>query len=219
MKITTMSSSRSFFVKLSEETQSSIHLYVYRYQREPLYLAIAHVPKAISPEKIKQSYQGEKSKFIKIERYLGLNGAYMLALKERCEFYELLEDYNVSISTPYTIRSGRRTFCIYGLESDLEKYIDNLKAFYGEKSVLVEKTTPSRCIQQHVKDTVHVYMLSHLTNREKEVLVKAYDSGYLSSRRRAKLDELAEQLNVSKSTASLMVRKAIEKIVGKLLET
>ncbi|MEM4953412.1 MAG: helix-turn-helix domain-containing protein [Desulfurococcaceae archaeon] len=142
----------------------------------------------------------------------------MLALKERCEFYEIVEKYNVTLSVPYMVKDGRRIFCVYGDEDDLEKYIDNLKAFYGEKNILVEKTTPIRCIRRYMHDAIRTYIFSQLTDREKEVLLKAYYDGYISSRRRIKLDELAKQLNITKPAASLMVRKTIEKIVKRLLE-
>jgi predicted DNA binding protein len=193
-------------------------LFVYRYWREPVYLAIAYTNGILEPEKLKESYQSEKNKFIKIERLSKSTETCFLAIKERCEFYELIENYNVALSIPYIVRDGKRIFCVYGEESDLDKYIENLKAFYGEKNTVVEKTTPIRCIQGYMHDAMRAYMFSQLTSREKEVLFKAYYNGYISSRRRIKLDELAEQLNITKPTASLMIRKTVEKILKKLLE-
>lgn len=218
VKIMTTSTSRSFFAKLSKYSQTPIYLFVHRYWREPVYLAVAYTNAVLEPEKLKVSYQSEKNKFIKMERLLNYTETYFLAIKERCEFYELIENYNVTLSIPYIVRDGKRIFCVYGEELDLDKYIENLKAFYGEKNIVVEKTTPIRCIQGYMHDAIRAYIFSQLTSREKEVLLRAYYNGYISSRRRIKLDELAKQLNITKPAASLMIRKTVEKILKKLLE-
>lgn len=191
---------------------------MHKYWREPVYLVISYTKAVLEPSKLRLSYQNERDKFLKMERLLNATGTYLLALKERCEFYEIVEEYNVIILNPYMIKDGRRIFCVYGEEADLRKYIDNLKAFYGEKNILLERITPTHCVWGYMHDVIRTYIFSQLTEREKEILFKAYYSGYISSSRKIKLSELAKQLNITKQGASLMIRKTIEKIVKKLLE-
>jgi hypothetical protein len=145
-------------------------------------------------------------------------GTYIVALKERCEFVELVENYNAHLLMPYSISSGKRTLCMYGEARDLEKCIDNLKAYYGAKNVYAEKVSLTHCVEEQARNIIHAHVLSHLTERERAFLLKAYSTGYISWRRRARLSELAENLNVAKPTASLMTRKAIEKIIKRILE-
>jgi predicted DNA binding protein len=218
MKITTTTVSRSFFAKLSKYSQAPIYLFVHRYWQEPIYLVVAYTNTALEPDKLRTSYLSEKGKFLKMKKLSNSAETYLLAVKERCEFYELIENYNATLSIPYAVRDGKRVFCVYGGEADLEKYVSNLRSFYGEKNIVVEKTTPVRCVQEYMHDAIRSYIFSHLTDREKEILFRAYYNGYISSRRRIKLDELAKQLNITKPAASLIVRKTVEKIVKRLLE-
>ncbi len=218
MEIATLSTSQSFFAKLSRSVKSSAELFVYPY--EQLYLTIGYLPKAISREEIYNVVRHEKNKIleIRVARSLTPGGTYIVVLKERCEFYELLETYDVMISIPYRIYDGRRSFCVFGREEKLERYLDNLRSSYGSRNVVYRASRVDECVRGQMNALVKNLLLSQLTEREMQVLTKAYQSGYLSSRRRADLGELARMLHIAKPTASLTVRKAVEKLVRSLLE-
>lgn len=219
VEVATLSTSQSFFAKLSRSTRSTVELFVYPYER--LYLTVGYLPKAVSREELYNVLGDERGKVLEmtVERSPVPQGTYVVALKERCEFYRLLETYGVVISVPYRISDGRRSFCIFGEERELERYLENLESFYGSKNVVYRATRVNECVRRQVSALVRNFVLSQLTEREMQVLLKAYQSGYISSRRRVDLGELAGMLHIAKPTASLTVRKAIEKLIRGLLET
>lgn len=218
-EVTTLSTVQSFFAKLSRSARSSVELFVYPYER--LYLAIGYLPKTVSREEVHDAMRGERSKVLemRVERSLVPQETYIVALKERCEFYRLLEAYGVTISIPYKISDGRRSFCVLGEKEKLEGYLVNLQSFYGSKSVVYRTARVNECVRRQISELARSFVLSQLTEREMQVLLKAYHSGYISSRRRVDLGELAGMLHIAKPTASLTVRKAIEKLVRSLLDT
>ncbi|MEM4953411.1 MAG: hypothetical protein QXR51_04820 [Desulfurococcaceae archaeon] len=69
VKVTTTSISRSFFAKLSRYSQTPIYLFVHRYWREPIYLAVAYTDAVLEPDKLKSSYQSEKTSSLKWRDY------------------------------------------------------------------------------------------------------------------------------------------------------
>jgi len=68
----------------------------------------------------------------------------MIAVKERCEFYELIENYGVTLLSPYIVKGGKRIFCVMGEEEHIEKYIDNLQSYYGKKNITAKRIISCR---------------------------------------------------------------------------
>lgn len=60
--------------------------------------------------------------------------------------------------------------------------------------------------------------LAGLTPRQREVLVLAYERGYFRTPREVSLDELGEELGVTGSTVSGLLRRAVETVVAEQLE-
>lgn len=216
MRVITQASSQSLFTSLSREVKRSLYIYVFPDYKERTYLTLAYTAGHVASSELGSKPRRGVVNFKVLFRDPHA-GTYIVALKERCEFVELIENYNVSLLMPYLINNGKRALCIYGETGDLEKCVDNLKAYYGARNVYAEKVPLTRCVEEQARNIIHAYVLSHLTEREREFLLKAYSAGYISWRRRARLSELAEDLNVAKPTASLMTRKAIEKVVKRLL--
>ncbi|MEM4789466.1 MAG: helix-turn-helix domain-containing protein [Ignisphaera sp.] len=217
--ISTTSSSNSFFVELSRKIDGQINLYVYRHPRDSLYYVLAHIPKPIAYDVIAESVRNYHDNMLKINKHIFPQETFLVAVKQQCEFYELVENYNVVVSIPYLVYKGQRIYCVYGEAGDVEKYIDNVLARYNRKNVVMKKVDPITCITHQMRNTINAYVFSFLTDKEKQLIVKALESGYISSRRRVSLEELAESLNIAKPTASLMLRKAIEKILKRLVES
>lgn len=210
--------SNSFFGKLSKKLDDRVILYVYKHVREPLYYVLAYTPRPVSSETISENLRNDYSRITKITKHVEARETHILAIKERCEFYELVESYGVILSVPYVIQRGQRIYCIYGELGSMDKYIDNLVAAYGKNNVAVRITDFTTCIDYQIKNIVSSYVMSFLTDKEKQILIKAFESGYISSRRRVKLGELADYLNIAKPTASLMLRRAIEKVIKRIVE-
>lgn len=57
----------------------------------------------------------------------------------------------------------------------------------------------------------------NLTTRQRETLALAYDQGYFEEPRRASLEELAGELDVSQSAVSGRLRRGIDRLVGATL--
>lgn len=110
-------------------------------------------------------------------------------------------------------------YCVYGDAKDVDKYVDNIVARYGRKKVAIRRVDLAICTSYQMKGIVHSYAFTILTDREKQLIIKALERGYISSRRRISLEELAESLNIAKPTASLILRKAIEKVLKRLVVT
>jgi len=217
MKIITQAPSQSIFTSLSKEVKDTLYIYVFPDSKEKTYLTFVYTPSHVSGSKI--GYKSRRGVISVKVLPRGLRaGTYIVALKEKCEFVELIERYDITLSLPYSISNGKRSLCVYGEVENLERCVDNLRAYYGAKNVHAEKIPLIYCLEQQARSIINAYILSYLTEREREFLLKACTVGYMSQRRRAKLSDLAGNLNVSKPTASLMIRKAIEKIVKRLLE-
>lgn len=215
--ISITTSSGSFFVELSKRIDENISLYVYRQPRDSLYYVLAYIPKPITSNIIIESARNYHNNMLRMTRHTYPQETLLMTVKQRCEFYELIENYNVVVSVPYAVYRGRRFYCVYGEARDVEKYIDNVIARYNRKNVIVKKIPPLSCITYQMKNAINTYVLSSLTDKEIQLITKALESGYLSSRRRVSLEELAESLSIAKPTASLMLRKAIEKILKRLM--
>lgn len=215
--ITTTSSYNSFFVELSRKVSERLSLYVYAHPKDSLYYVIAYIPKPLAWDSISDVMKVHRENIIRIFRYAHTSETYLVTVKQCCDFYELIEDYNVVISMPYTIYKGRRVYCVYGDGKDVNRYTENVVAKYGRKNVVIRKADPITCISYQMRNIVSSYTFTILTEKEKQLLIKAFESGYISSRRRISLEELAEALSITKPTASLMLRKAIEKIVRRLI--
>lgn len=58
-----------------------------------------------------------------------------------------------------------------------------------------------------------------LTDRQREVLLKAIDRGYYETPRKTSLSNIADELGIAKSTCSQILHRAEEKIVKKFIES
>uniref|UniRef100_A0A7C2Z124 DNA-binding protein n=1 Tax=Ignisphaera aggregans TaxID=334771 RepID=A0A7C2Z124_9CREN len=217
--ITVTSSPSSIFGRLSRQTGEKINLFVLKHPRESLYYTLVYIPKPIESGIIVDTLRSQQNKLIKISKHVGVYETFIAALKERCEFYELVERYNVVLSVPYIIYRGLRTYCVYGEQRDVDRYLENLSALYSKGDIVTKRVDLARCMDYLMRNVVDIYLLSFLTDKERQILLKAFESGYISSRRKVNLGELAETLNIAKPTASLMLRRAVEKVLKRIFES
>ena len=115
----------------------------------------------------------------------------------------------VPIKTPFEVNDGRAHWEVTTSSDRLSSLKDRLSADgidYGLTSVLHLATD----------FTGHL-----LTDRQREVLLSAHDSGYYETPRRSTLTEVAASLDISKATASNILHRAegqiIDWVIGELL--
>jgi predicted DNA binding protein len=216
--VKTSSSTGSLFVGMSREVSSPLLLHVNSLGNS-LYLVTVYTHELIPLSVIKEFYgRSEKSRIVSMSRYVSENLSILTVVKERCEFLELAKGYNVVIQSPYIVHRGSRIYCITGYREPVDKYIDNLQSYYGRRNVIVKRGNPARCLEDIVKIAIRNFLFSKLTPRELYILSRAYEEAYISARRGVRLSNLAKRLGLSKPTTSIMLRKALGKLLKDLFE-
>jgi len=141
-----------------------------------------------------------------------------LAVKRVCAFYKMIEESRVVLLNPYIHVLGVRRFAVLGGSKELDQLFEALLKRYGAKNVrfeIVRRDIPRRLLESQF-EVYRESVLNALTQRELEVLVEAYRSGYFKPVKDVKLDELAQKLSVSKNTVSLLLRKSVMKLLKQI---
>jgi predicted DNA binding protein len=211
--------SSSLFAELSRKVSSPLMLFVIRDSQSSLFLTFAFLPERLSTNVFDEvfRYSRESKKVVKVSRYLVKGGMSFIAFKERCEFLDLLYSYNVQVLMPYIISAGSRLFYVVGEDNNVERFIGNMLSYYGSRNVFLKRLQASEVIHRHVKAITRYFATSPLTEKEFKVLTKAFLEGFLSERRDAKLSDVAKSLGLSKPATSIMIRKALRKVLGSIL--
>jgi predicted DNA binding protein len=118
---------------------------------------------------------------------------------KQTDLYEFAEIATRTIEFPISVRRGWYTFDLTGTREDLDELravLDGSPLSYELES-LVSKTETD----------------SLLTERQREVIEAAARMGYFTVPRECTLAELAESLDVDKSTASTVLRRAQQRLV------
>lgn len=225
LNIKIKSSYRSFFGKLSELVSSRIIIFTYRIPDLNYYyvLALSSDPRASKymNNLIRQDKLLRKSKIIKLNHFLLRDLLVIHGLKSTCEFHKLIEDNNVSLLVPYTFYRGIREYNVIGIREDLEKYLKNVKSYYGDDLVewqRYEDLKTPELIKYMLKNSMLSVLMDKLTEQEIKVLKAAYYGGYFNYPKNSRQSDIGEQLNISKVTISIHIRKALKKILADVLD-
>lgn len=105
--------------------------------------------------------------------------------------------------TPAYLEGNRLVFSILGEKKALSSFLTLLKRITGDLTILR--------IQDHTYNDESV--LSELTDRQKEILIKAKQSGYYEIPRKITTMELAKEFGISKTAILEHLRKAERKIM------
>jgi predicted DNA binding protein len=218
-EILVSSVSSSLFAEFSRKVSSPLMLFVIRDSRSSLFLTFAFLPERPSNNVLDEVFRcsRESKKVVKVSRYLVKGGMSLIVFKERCEFLDLLHSYNVQVLMPYMISAGSRLFYVIGENNNVERFIDNILGYYGSRNVFLKRLQVSEVVYRHVKTVARYFATSSLTEKEFEVLTKAFLEGFLSERRNIKLSDVAKSLGLSKPATSIMIRKALRKVLGSIL--
>lgn len=113
--------------------------------------------------------------------------------------YEFVADLSLPVEFPLQVQNGRYQFDLTGTQADLDQFQTALDdgGFHYELLSLMHTTEAS----------------SLLTDRQRELLETAVRLGYFEVPRESTLAEVAENLDIDKSTASTVLRRGESTLV------
>ena len=157
--------------------------------------------------KIEDVFIGNKLKVVPLEKEK--EGTYICFLKERWPHgsQELL-NFKVYLSEPCEIRDGKVKVSVVGETRQLKafiKFIQKLDVSFKVVSLTEAKFSPHS-------------PLDYLTNKQRTVLVSAFDHGYYDLPRKIDSKELAEKLGLRSSTLIEHRRKAERRLLAGILK-
>ena len=139
------------------------------------------------------------------------DGSYIVFVKSKAnESHDGSEAWNAAggyLATPYEIRDGKVKITFLGQPSQIRiflKMVDKVGVRYKVDLLTDAKFSADSPV-------------SRLTDRQREALVTAYESGYYDIPRRIDTDELARKLKIRNPTFVMHRRKAEKAILGELL--
>jgi len=218
------SSLNSFFGRLSELSRSRIVIYTYRIADPSYYYVLALSSDSRIGEYvdsiIRRDHILRRSKIVRIE-YLSLNDIYVIhGVKSICEFLDLVEKSGVSLLIPYTFHDGVRSYSVVGSHERLKKYLEAVKKYYGDNVVdwlWNDRLEASELTHYMLRNSFLSILMDKLTEQELRVLKTAYYRGYFNYPKNRRQADIGEELNISKVTISIHIRKALRKILSVLL--
>ncbi|ELZ16434.1 Bacterio-opsin activator HTH domain-containing protein [Haloterrigena salina JCM 13891] len=113
-------------------------------------------------------------------------------------------DSGMPIELPVEIVDGEATIEVTGSRDRLAELAEQLEHFGLQYRI------------EHVRERLHESQL--LSDRQLEVVVAAVEEGYYDTPRESSLTELAEQLDIAKSTCSETLHRAEEAIIKRFVE-
>jgi predicted DNA binding protein len=125
------------------------------------------------------------------------------------ETKDLFKQFNLNLiyATPIIMSSDRYTISVIGDQEDLIKFVDLAKIYLGK---IENMTFKKAAYQKHD-------ILSVLTDKQRDIVIKAQKQGYYKYPRKIKPEELARKIGISKGTAIEHLRKAEERIMENIV--
>ncbi len=109
-------------------------------------------------------------------------------------------------TTPLSLTKDKRTYSCIGDQQSITKFVEMMRA-YGE---VVDMRFQRAAYQEHD-------ILSVLTDKQRDVLIKAYKYGYYDYPRRINSEKLAHKVAISKATLLEHMRKAEGRLLSNIL--
>lgn len=142
---------------------------------------------------------------------------------EETDAMAVVQDHNGYITGPFNIEDGTEIWHVgFDDEATADRALSDLD---DENDVAVESRTELTVAE--LFDVIENANAAHsfldscraLTDTERETLVAAAEAGYFETPRGASLDDLAEEFDVSKTAASMNLRRAERKLVEATIES
>jgi len=219
ISITIVGHHESLLADLSKYLNRPLYVEVYRHPMDSMYVVLAYTSDLSLCEYFKKIRKRYEYKIVSITCENTGDASYFIALKSKCEFYEILEKYGVIVLMPYIFRWGRRFFNALIDEAVLKSFLKELYDRYGKKNVYFEKTKTID-VTKKLYSNVNILekCLKKLTPNEVRVLRLALKRGYFNIPRGSTLEHLGLELNLSKVTVETHLRKALKKIIESIEE-
>jgi hypothetical protein len=133
----------------------------------------------------------------------------LVRTKEGQDSKNLFKEFNLDIiySTPTIVTPDKLTLSIIGDQQNLLKFIELVRKFAGT----VEKMSFSRAAYQPQD------LLSVLTEKQRDILIKAHSLGYYDMPKKIDSVSLAKKVGVSKPTLLEHLRKAEARLMAEIL--
>lgn len=126
---------------------------------------------------------------------------------KKLTFLKLLISEHIIFDLPFIISKEKIVFSIITDTEYLKKVLEILKPLKIIRAISFLKPT--------FTDTT---VLSHLTDRQKEIIIAAQKNGYYNIPREITMEELARKLGISKATTTEHLQKAENLIISHLVE-
>lgn len=132
-------------------------------------------------------------------------------LQEETPFLVMLEHGFMPLD-PTTLKHGREYFDL--IIRDRDRLIELVELLDGVGDVEIERVRPQVETATLPSQVAWNALLGDLTDRQFEALTLAVESGYFAVPREATLDDVAEAMDVGKSTAGEHLRRALGHVAG-----
>lgn len=208
---------KSLLADLSRHLSSPLYVEVYKYPVSDYYVVLAYTSDANLCKYLKYVKSKYNYKILGESCSVELNSAYFIALKSKCEFFEILERNHAIVLLPYTFRKGRRIFDVLIYKDFLDSFISDLEKHYGSRNFIykyMKSVDLARRLYASLSKMEH--LLTNLTSNELKILKIAIDKGYFNIPRSINLEKLSYEVGLSKVTVEMHLRKALNKIIRSL---
>jgi len=220
ISITIAGHHESLLANLSKYLNRPLYVEVYRHPMGSMYVVLAYTSDPGLCEYFRKIRRMYEYKIVGITCENTGDASYFIALKSKCEFYEILEKYGVIVLMPYIFKWGKRFFNALIDEAMLKNFLKELYDRYGRKNVYFEKTKTIDVTKKLYSNvSLLEKCLKKLTRNEVKVLKLALKRGYFNIPRKSTLDQLGLELNLSKVTVEIHLRKALKKIIESIEES
>ncbi|WP_158058404.1 helix-turn-helix domain-containing protein [Halorussus halophilus] len=136
-------------------------------------------------------------------------------LQDETPFLLMLEHGFMPLD-PTTLKHGREYFDL--IIRDRDRLIELVELLEQVSDVEIERARPQVETATLPSQVAWNILLGDLTDRQFEALALAVESGYFSVPREATLEDVADAMNVGKSTAGEHLRRALAHVAGFVVE-
>jgi hypothetical protein len=150
----------------------------------------------------------EYMKMLTVLKQVGNRYIIVAKVKFLKNFIGLAKKFDIDIiwDTPSIFTKDKMTISVTGSEKNLKKFLSVIKNLGEIKSLSFKKAT-------YNEQTI----LSCLTEKQKEILIAAKNSGYYNYPRKINSQELSEKVGLSKPTVVQHLRKAEVRLISNIL--
>jgi predicted DNA binding protein len=158
--------------------------------------------------KIEDIFGDELDEYQLIEKEKGGGGVYFFRSKPRNpEEIDSILGFGGYLTMPFGINNGKVTMTFLGNSNEIKNLLKSLE----------QMKIPYKVVGLTDAKFSHDSPLSQLTEKQRRILLSAFNSGYYDVPRKISSEELAEKLNIKAPTLVIHRRKAELRVLGKII--